>query len=422
MKTNVRLGLVLLVPVFAMGMAACKDDEGASEPQFIENARLMEEGQTLSPGETVHLLGDGYLDTDDVMLEFYWDLNEPGFPEGYIKGYRAEIMESASDGISIRLPYRKPESRVEVLVMRSGEMMHVGKLYVEDGATPEEARLYGITRGGGTAECMWNVKPETRWTLDGCPDFHSAVSCWECYGLCGLSEIGGMQCPVFFDFCTSEWKRLGGYPTLALFASPSGVGALHAVDGEDYTLEIISDHLERNDYVSTSSRDIMPAPLYKYPLPEGLEAEMFGDYPGAYTGTESLLFSANNGNGKWTPVVYGIYSGFHALGDVEAEGLIPFSFMDKDNEWQCGYIVVRAGVSGMYLLEENGEPAFDEPCSTFAGRALSVSANYDRPGTLTVLFETGGTGRKIMEFSLDGKVWKSVDEEGCAYDEIVWTN
>ena len=60
MKTNVRLGLVLLVPVFAMGMAACKDDEGASEPQFIENARLMEEGQTLSPGETVHLLGDGY--------------------------------------------------------------------------------------------------------------------------------------------------------------------------------------------------------------------------------------------------------------------------------------------------------------------------------------------------------------------------
>ena len=128
------------------------------------------------------------------------------------------------------------------------------------------------------------------------------------------------------------------------------------------------------------------APLYKYPLPEGLEAEMFGDYPGAYTGTESLLFSANNGNGKWTPVVYGIYSGFHALGDVEAEGLIPFSFMDKDNEWQCGYIVVRAGVSGMYLLEENGEPAFDEPCSTFAGRALSVSANYDRPNLDRFLF------------------------------------
>ena len=421
METRFHLRLILLAFVVGLGVMSCTDDENTSDLRFIENARLLEEGQTLSPGDAVHLMGEGYLDTDNVMLSFYWETGEPDFPEGYITGYRAEIVGTAPDGITIRLPYRKPEARVEVLVMRSGVSMLVGELYVEAGTTPDDVRLYGITRSDGTAKCVWNANPETQWTLDGCPDFHSAVSCWGCYGVCGLSETGGMQYPVFFDFCMSEWKRLGGYPTLALFTFPAGVGSLHIVDGENYTLDVISDHLERNDYISTASRNV-PAPLYKFPLPEGLEAEMFGDYPGAYTGTETLLFSANKGNGAWTPVAYAIYDGFHTLDDVEADGLIPFSFRDKKGEWRCGYIAARDGASELYLLGKDVETPFDKPCTMFEGRALSASANYDRPGTLTVLFETDASEHALWEFSLEENTWKHIGDDGCAFDEIVWTN
>lgn len=439
METENYWKTMLVTLLIAVGMTACNDDDNISSPKFVENAGLVENGQTLLPGETVHLTGNGYLDSDDVMLNFYWETGESAIPEGYIKGYYAEILESSSDGIAIRLPYRKPKARVEVWLTRGGEMMLIGELHVEDGSTPKAARLYGINNNlhnkgyfidATQVTCVFNEKEgydrsPVQWTLEEHPDFHSAVACWKSYGLCGLSKVNGYRCPFFFDFCTAEWRQLANIPTIALCSYPSAVVALQQTDKESYALHVISSDLERSDYVTADTRTA-PMPPMTFPLPENLKAEQFGEYPGAFTGTELFLFSANKGDGKWTPVIFGIHSGFHVLDDIEADGLIPFSFVDKDKKWRFGYIVARDNaVNGteLYLSGDNADTLFDAPYAVYPNRAVSVSANYDNPGTLTVHFAANRAGNVTSDFLYETREWKPVNYAlGLTADEMIWTN
>lgn len=439
MKTKKCLGVALAALLTAMVLAACNDDDKASDPQLVENASLAEGGQTLSPGDTVHLTGNGYLAGDDVMLNFYWETGEAAMPEGYIKGYYADILERASDGIAIRLPYRKPEARVEVVLVREGTMMLIGEIRVSSGATPKEARLYGINNNLSNKGFSTDLTRITRcasgedggygtaqWELGGHPDFHSVVACWESYGLCGLSKENGISYPFFFDFCTAEWKQIDNRPTIALCGSPYGVEALQQTDGDNYALNVISGGLDKSDYVTAATKTSPVVPQMAFPLPEGLEAELFGEYPGTYTGMSTMLFSANKGNGKWTPVLFDINDGFRVLDDIEADGLIPFSFPDKDKKWRFGYIVAREhAVNGteLYISGDTSDTLFDKPYAVFPNRAVSVSANYDNPGILTVHFLARSAGNVTENFSYDTKEWKTVDAAfGYSFDEVIWTN
>lgn len=433
------IGITLAILSLAMGMTACSDDESTTNPQLVENARVIEDGQTLSPGETVHLAGDGYLESDDVMLDFYWETGDPLISVGSIIGYYAEILESSADGITVRLPYRKPESRVEVILLRSGTRMLVGELFLKDGATPKDARLYGInnnlynkgyfTDATQITRCVFDGNAgygQAQWTMDERPDFHSVVSCWQCYGLCGLSKIEEGRYPFFFDFCSAEWKQLGTSPTIALFALPSGVGALQQKDKDGkYGIDIISNGLDKYNYATAASKT-SPMPQASFPLPDNLTPEQFGDYPGAYTGTALTFFSANKGNGKWSPVIFDMYDGFHVLDDIEADGLIPFSFIDKDNKWRFGYIIARDNSengSELYLSGDDVATLFDEPYAVFPNRAVSVSANYENPGTLTVHFLAYRAGNVTYDFLYETKTWEPMDNSlGWTFDEMVWTN
>ncbi len=422
-------------------VVACSENEHGADVQLVEGAGLLEEGRMLSPGDTLHLTGKGYAAGDEVMLEFYWDTGVPGFPQGYIKGCRADILKADAGGMSIRLPYRKPESTVKVMLLRSGDMMYIGEVDVESGLTPGDSRLYGIRNSLPGKETWTDDEPDitrcppdnggysrAKWPLGECSDFHSVVSCWRCYGLCGLTYVHGMHLPVFFDFCTSEWKELSNRPTLALFGFPSGVGALQAADGKNYSLNVVTDGLERCDFAVASSRTD-PVPQPEYPLPDGLEASQFGAYPAAYTGTSVILLSADKGNGVWTPVAFSPYSGFHVFDDIEADGLIPFSFLTKDNKWQYGYVVARKDAtngSELYLSDlekDGGITTFGKPYAVFPNCALSVSADYQQPGSLTVHFVAYRTGNVTYNFIADTKEWNSVDYAfGETFDEIVWTN
>lgn len=444
MKTGNLFGILLIAFFVMTGLMACSDDNNTSKSQFVENAKIQEEGQTLSPGQIVHLEGDGYLDSDNVILNFYWELNEPNFPEGYIEGYYAKILTCTSDGIAIQMPYRKPESRVEVILMRGGEMMPIGEVCLKDGTTPKDFRLYGINNNLHNKgiwidaiqimRCVYDENAEYKeisWPMDEHPDFHSAVGLHRGYGLCGLAATEGVQYPFFFDFCTLQWKKLSNFKTIALFSTPSMVGALQAMDGEKYSINVISSDLETWDYATAKTKSSFEKPQPAYPLPDGLKAEQFGEYPGAYYNQSYILFSANKGNGKWTPVIFAPDKGFYVLDDINADGLIPFSFFvkaegEKDNQKLIsGYLVAlesKQNGSEFYLLDDNMKLR-KEPFATFANRAVSVSASHEKQGILTVHFEGHRAGNVTYEYSWGTKEWKPVSlMGGHVHDEIVWTN
>lgn len=437
MSTKALFGILLAAFFIVTGLTACDDDE-----KFIENAKIQEEGQTLSPGEVIHLKGKGYLKSDEVMLNFYWETGKADFPEGYLKAYRAEILSYTQDEITIRMPYRKPESRVEILLMRNGKMMMIGEVRLKDGTTPKDARLYGINniyRKGGQIDALQIMRCKydpnaayemTSWPLEEHSDFHSVVGVWGSYGLCGLAKREGVEYPFFFDFCTSEWKQLSNLKTIALFGFQGMVGALQTTDGEKYEINFISNELEKCDYATAKTKS--SAGLHRrFPLPEELKPEHFGEYPGAYTNELYVLFSANKGNGKWALVVFDFQHGFYVLNEIEADKLIPFSVCLSAEEniakqkWVTGYIVARKGAendSELYLLKENASE-LKEPFAVFPNYAVSASANEKKPGTLTVHFEADRNGNVTREYLWETKEWKSVNGlMGHCHDEIIWTN
>ena len=438
MKTKVFFALVTLLAV--VGLTGCSDDNEPETVAFVENARLLEDGKVLAPGTNVHLEGKGYLETDDVILNFFWETGDKLIPEGSIKGYYAKVVSKSSDGMTIQMPYRKPASRVEVNLMRSGKMMKIGNVNLTDGLTPKEFNLYGIrnaTKINTSLErqiTRWladdnSASDMKSWALDMHPDFHSAVGVYRAYGICGLAKEGDNQYPFFLDLCTQEWNKLNNINTIALFSNGNAIGAIQSSDGKRYGANAISGNLERsNSYLISRASSGQPA--MRFTLPDGITAGQFGDYPGAYT-PQCVLLSANKGNGKWVPVLFVEKYGFATLDEVDADRLIPFSVVSAakgeggKTQWTAGFIVV-SGKSGngsmslLYALDENLSFA-KEPVASFPGKALSATANSDRPGTLTVHFETSQGGNQTSEYSFGKQEWTTINVPG-SFDEIVWIN
>lgn len=141
------------ITLLCFSLTSCSDEkDGPSKKILVTNAGVTEANQTVKPGDIVHIYGDGFQEGDQVDFDFRWDLGEPLFPEGYLGPVSAEIVERHSNGMSIRMPYRKPESRVEIFLNRASERMSLGKVLLADGQTPKDFRLYGINETDKTIE------------------------------------------------------------------------------------------------------------------------------------------------------------------------------------------------------------------------------------------------------------------------------
>ncbi|MDE5872188.1 MAG: DUF4784 domain-containing protein, partial [Muribaculaceae bacterium] len=355
----------------------------------------------------------------------------------------AKVISTSADGMTIQMPYRKPASRVEVNLMRNGSIMYIGNVNLTDGLTPKDFNLYGVYNGTKIKTSLekqitrWvdkdnNANDLKSWGLDIHPDFHSTVGAYRAYGICGLANENGNQYPYFFDLCTKEWNRLSDLNTIALFSNGSVIGAIQSRDGKLYGANNVSDKLDRSENYLTSRSS---SPAMRFQLPDGIEAEQFGEYPGAYTET-GVLLSANKGNGKWIPVFFNPSSGFYLSDEIEAERLIPFALRpfttqstakrDSDKpQWISGYIIVKEG-------SENGFKSFffaiddklslsNEPIAAYPNKALSAAANHDRPGTLTVHFEASRSGNVTSEYDFNRQEWTPINASG-SFDEIVWIN
>lgn len=378
-------------------------------------------------------------------FDFRWDIGEPLFPEGYLGPVGAEIVERHSNGMSIRMPYRKPESRVEIFLNRASERMSLGKVLLADGQTPKDFRLYGINETDKTIERAYaeeTVTGKKTWDMSAHPDFRSVVNLQKTYGLCGLAEENGVQQPFFLDFCTGEWKALSfyDYNTLALVIGSGNDIAAIQQRGKGYSLYNVSAGLEQSNY-ATKTRSNFPMPEPQFELPEGFTPEQFGDYPGVFMqGNEIILLSARKGNGKWVPMLYNYRNGFYVLEGIEADAIIPFYFgmalPDSGSpsllyQKKVGYMIYYSSGdnrgSSFRLLEPDKESSklqLQEPFAQLSDKkVVSITNRLDRIGTITVLFSDKEEGRTTSDFDWNSKEWTDyTDLSDMPYNSVVWAN
>ena len=77
-------------------------------------------------------------------------------------------------------------------------------------------------------------------------------------------------------------------------------------------------------------------------------------------------------------------------------------------------------MSLFYAIDDNLS-LMKEPITSYPNKTLSATANYDRPGTLTVHFEANRSGNVTSEYSFEKKEWSPINVFG-SFDEIVWIN
>lgn len=434
--------LIFAVAFLCLSLNSCSDEkDGPSEKQLVTNAGVTEDNQTVKPGDIVHIYGDGFQEGDQVEFDIRWDSGDPVLPEGSMYPVGAEVVERNSNGISIRMPYRKPESRVKIMLNRTNDRMTLGKVFLKDGQTPKDFRLFGINNDLNTVQVAWadskeNVTGSKPWDMSAYPDFHSVVNLPKTYGLCGLAKKDGVTQPFFFDFCTGEWKDLSYYSYATLALITNGLALQLRNDGK-CSLQNVTRDLERCNY-ATKTRINIPVDEPGFKFLDGFTSEQFGDYPGVSAqGNNALVLSANVGDRKWVPVLCGPTSGFYPPGEeIEADALIPFYF-GVDNPFDgsssqykmVGYVISSSADKGgsrfclLSIDKDNYKFLLEEPFATLPNKVISITNRLDRPGTFTVLSADENGKRTISDYDYNTEEWKLYDElSDVPYSSIVWAN
>lgn len=374
MKSKIFIKAILCA-VMVAAIIGCSKAFVSEKELIISDASLQEEGKTLAPGEVIHLLGEGYRQTDNVMLSFSWETGDKLIPVGKASGVYAEIVSVEPTRVEVLLPYRYPAARVDVTLTREGKTQEIGSLNITDGQAPKDLRLYGIKDKSVDGYILdENGLGRKSFTAVLSGNIHSVVNAPRSFGLCGLAEEDGNRSAVFLNFFTGKTEHLSGY-AIALSKTPTNmIAALCCRDNvctfNNLPVEVCA------DYMTKSSGT--PAPVQpKYDLPEGLKPEYFGDYPGTYSekeGIYSYLFSANEGNGKWATVILRKES-LRKIEELDAAAVIPFR-VGQD----AGYIITFEGGPSLFRIVNAETGKMDQPIYTYKSvRVLSANVHTDRP-------------------------------------------
>lgn len=416
MKSNIFIKAVFCI-VMVAAMIGCNKKAFVSEKELIiSDANLLEEGKTLAPGDAIHLLGEGYRQTDNVMLSFSWETGDKVIPIGQVSGVYAEIVSVEPERIEVLLPYRYPAARVDVTLMREGKTQDIGSLNITNGQAPKDLRLYGIKDKSVDGYILdENGLGRKSFTADFSVNIHSVVNVPRSFGLCGLTEEDGDRCAVFLNFFTGKTEHLSGN-AIALSRTPTNmIAALCCRDNvctfNNLPVEICA------DYMTKSS--VTPVPVQPtYKLPEGLKAEYFGDYPGTYSekeGIYSYLFSANEGNGKWATVILRKES-LRKIEELDAAAVIPFR-VGQD----AGYIITFEGGPSLFRIVNAETGKMDQPIYTYKSvRVLSANVHTDRPDHI-LLNIASGNATKIQDLDWKTKTLSPVSLPEN-YKEVLMAN
>lgn len=415
MKSKIFIKAILCA-VMVAAIIGCSKAFVSEKELIISDASLQEEGKTLAPGEVIHLLGEGYRQTDNVMLSFSWETGDKLIPVGKASGVYAEIVSVEPTRIEVLLPYRYPAARVDVSLIREGKTQAIGSLNITDGQAPKDLRLYGIKDKSVDGYILdENGLGRKSFTAVLSGNIHSVVNVPRSFGLCGLAEDDGNRSAVFLNFFTGKTEHLSGN-AIALSRTPTNtIAALCCRDNvctfNNLPVEVCA------DYMTKSSGT--PAPVQpKYDLPEGLKPEYFGDYPGTYSEKEgifSYLFSANEGNGKWATVILRKES-LRKIEELDAAAVIPFR-VGQD----AGYIITFEGGPSLFRIVNAETGEMDQPIYTYKSvRILSANVHPDRPDHI-LLNIASGNATKIQDLDWKTKTLSPVSLPEN-YKEVLMAN
>lgn len=415
MKSKIFIKAILCA-VMVAAIIGCSKAFVSEKELIISDASLQEEGKTLAPGEVIHLLGEGYRQTDNVMLSFSWETGDKVIPIGQVSGVYAEIVSVEPGGVEVLLPYRYPAARVDVTLTREGKTQEIGSLNITDGQAPKDLRLYGIKDKSVDGYILdENGLGRKSFTAVLSGNIHSVVNAPRSFGLCGLAEEDGNRSAVFLNFFTGKTEHLSGN-AIALSRTPTNmIAALCCRDNvctfNNLPVEVCA------DYMTKSSGT--PAPVQpKYDLPEGLKPEYFGDYPGTYSekeGIYSYLFSANEGNGKWATVILRKES-LRKIEELDAAAVIPFR-VGQD----AGYIITFEGGPSLFRIVNTETGEMDQPIYTYKSvRVLSANVHPDRPDHI-LLNIASGNATKIQDLDWKTKTLSPVSLPEN-YKEVLMAN
>lgn len=415
MKSKIFIKAILCA-VMVAAIIGCSKAFVSEKELIISDASLQEEGKTLAPGEVIHLLGEGYRQTDNIMLSFSWETGDKLIPVGKASGIYAEIVSVEPTRIEVLLPYRYPAARVDVTLTREGKTQEIGSLNITDGQAPKDLRLYGIKDKSVDGYILdENGLGRKSFTAVLSGNIHSVVNAPRSFGLCGLAEEDGNRSAVFLNFFTGKTEHLSGN-AIALSRTPTNmIAALCCRDNvctfNNLPVEVCA------DYMTKSSGT--PAPVQpKYDLPEGLKPEYFGDYPGTYSekeGIYSYLFSANEGNGKWATVILRKES-LRKIEELDAAAVIPFR-VGQD----AGYIITFEGGPSLFRIVNAETGKMDQPIYTYKSvRVLSANVHTDRPDHI-LLNIASGNATKIQDLDWKTKTLSPVSLPEN-YKEVLMAN
>ena len=415
MKSKIFIKAILCA-VMVAAIIGCSKAFVSEKELIISDASLQEEGKTLAPGEVIHLLGEGYRQTDNIMLSFSWETGDKLIPVGKASGIYAEIVSVEPTRIEVLLPYRYPAARVDVTLTREGKTQEIGSLNITDGQAPKDLRLYGIKDKSVDGYILdENGLGRKSFTAVLSVNIHSVVNAPRSFGLCGLAEEDGNRSAVFLNFFTGKTEHLSGN-AIALSRTPTNmIAALCCRDNvctfNNLPVEVCA------DYMTKSSGT--PAPVQpKYDLPEGLKPEYFGDYPGTYSekeGIYSYLFSANEGNGKWATVILRKES-LRKIEELDAAAVIPFR-VGQD----AGYIITFEGGPSLFRIVNAETGEMDQPSYTYKSvRILSAGVHPDRPDHI-LLNITSGIATQVQDLDWKTKTLSPVSLPE-SYKEVLMAN
>lgn len=426
-----------LLFLFCLLFAACSSDDKDNQPILVTNVEMPAQGTVFNPGDKVTISAKGFQADDEIMFSIRWPLADQPIKEGHAAGVYGVITELTATKVTFLAPGHWPASTTEVLLRRSGEMMSLGKISVADGQSPEDFQLYGIKNsqsGENTNYAIDHIKINqgsvedvNRLIVD--QDFSCVVNLPGSGRLCGLLNKDNRRTVGIYDLSMNYWVEQNTTSTDAMGT---------AADNSVLTAWQHADRLYINKVQTMPfSRMSMPEdPGFK--MPAGLVATSLSRYPFIGTSDRYFLFSADNGDGTFSPVVLNGNTNkencIHIGTPILADALIPFWIVKpvEGNETTKytrigGYIVSKkptfAGEDRTKLQLWNSETkTLEDPIVTFSNTACSVATLVSedcKTQKLYILFDAHRNGKLIKVYDWLKKDWSPTNLSGFVHSEIV---
>lgn len=427
---------IAILFLFCLLLSACSDDKN-EEPILVTNIVVTDADKVFKPGETITITAQGFLENDRFMVDIRWPLDEPSGPIKEGSQVSNPIGEVRTDNsITFLVPGHNPAATLKLLLMRGDKTMTLCQVSVADGQAPKELQLYGITNANamnGHPRGIQHIDlttgiPTDVVTLAQGEDFSLVTNVPGNYTLCGLLKQDGKTSIGSFDLSTSHWKSNASSSLLTFGNGAGEVFAIAQADEKNLTIYAVN--------TSYLTRLNMPAPANPtFPIPAGFKPETLSRYTGVMNGS-SMLFSADNGDGTFSPVVFDLRSGKYAIrifDPIQADALIPFKFTipkeapNPDNSYKtvCAFAVVnQSKPNGTELrLWNAAQNTLEASFATFPNPARSIAPHYSedmKTQELYVLFDSNQSGSIIEIYDILKKEWRPFRNFGFPYSEILF--